>query len=345
MNARRLLAAVVPALVLGGAAGPAQATLLVRSDGAGLTVLDQNGFSDETDIGSASNNRYEVVNSTAFDVIRFSHQTGCGNGQDNFSSFCIRDNPTMNIGLGNGNDDLDMDGGAFTTAAPVGSSSVNMGAGDDRAVGHGGRDHVVGFSGADRFEGRSGNDDLEGGDGNDTLIGDGGADTLEAGANSDTIRSKETDSAVADTLNCGSGTDYVEGDLRDTVFSNCEQRDISAVGETPLVRLPRGRLTVRRSRHVRLRLRCPRGVGSIGCKGRLSLRLNVRGARRARKRYEIGAGRSKTVTLRLSRGSARTLRSRQRRGRRTLGVLGSVESGRLGRKTRVRYPRLRLSRR
>ena len=342
MTPRRLLAALVPGLLLSLAAAPAQATLLVRSDGAGLTVLDKNNISEDTFIGAASNGRYEVVNNSAFDVFRFDRQTGCGQGEDNFSSFCIRDNPTMNVGMAGGDDRLDMDGGAFTTAAPTGSSSVNAGGGDDRVVGHAGRDHVVGFSGADRFEGRAGNDHLEGGDDSDTLIGDGGADTLEAGNNNDTIRSKEADSAVADTLSCGSGTDYVEADLRDTVFSNCEQRDISAVGETPLVRLPRGRLTVRASRHVRLRLRCPRGVGRIGCRGRLSLRLNVRGARRTRNRYGIGAGKSEMVTLRLSRGSARTLRSRQRRGRRTLGVLSSVESGRLGRKTRVRYPRLRL---
>jgi hypothetical protein len=99
---------------------------------------------------------------------------------------------------------------------------------------------------------------------------------------------------------------------------------------------------------VRVRLRCPRGVRKLGCKGRLQLRVartrkgGVQSSRSRRVRYKIKAGRRKTVTLKLTRKDVRTLRRRQRRGRKTRGILVSVEKGRKGRKTTIRNPRLRL---
>ena len=91
-----------------------------------------------------------------------------------------------------------------------------------------------------------------------------------------------------------------------------------------------------------MRLRCPRGVRSLGCNGRLQLRLgrasSSAGASRSRRvRYRIRAGRRKTVTLKLSSGDVRALRRKSRRG-----VLTSVEKGRKGPKTTIRNPRLRL---
>ena len=181
-----------------------------------------------------------------------------------------------------------------------------------------------------------------------------GADTISTRNGDDSICSKESGTAVKDNVACGFGTDRVEADLQDDVDAigglkggTCEEVDRSPVGETPHVRIGRSTLRVRFSRRTRVRLRCPRGVGRLGCKGRLQLRL-ARGrrggvqARSRRVRYSIRAGRRKTVTLRLSRSDVRTLRRRQRRGRRTRGILTSVERGRLGRKTTVRNPRLRL---
>ena len=339
----RLTLVVVVLLALGAA--PAQATLLVRSDGAGASILDKNGLNDRVYVTNVSVG-FRIQNDNPDDIFKFDRQIGCHDTGQSDRVDCDDDRPKLNIGLFGGNDVLRLNG---VNGAPVPAgveAVVNAGNGNDDLDGHAGRDQFNGFGGVDKFRGRGGSDHLEGDDGADILTGDDGADAFLGDDGDDTIKAREVGTpAVRDSISCGAGNDYVEADLKDLLPSTCEERDVAAVGETPLVRLPRGRVTVRASRHVRLRLRCPRGVGSIGCKGRLSLRLNVRGARRARKRYEIGAGRSKTVTLRLSRGSARTLRRRQRQGRRTLGVLSSVESGRLGRKTRVRYPRLRLSRR
>jgi hypothetical protein len=99
---------------------------------------------------------------------------------------------------------------------------------------------------------------------------------------------------------------------------------------------------------VKARLRCPRGVKKLGCKGTLQLRLDrTRGggaqASRSRKvRYKIKAGKRKTVTLKLTSKDVSALRSRQRRGKKTRGVLTSIEKGRKGRKTTIRNPRLKL---
>ncbi len=378
MTPRRLLAALVTALVLGVAA-PAQATFLVRSDGAGLFVQDLNGLNDILGIQVTTKNgqvAHKLVNSNPFEAFSYDFRTGCADG-GNRVAICDRNGPVVNFVMGAGNDDL------YAGFGQSGTYGANMGSGDDEFTGNIGTDNADGLSGRDVLSGITGNDDLDGGTGDDRIVGGDGADDLSGDADDDRVGGDAGNDAVAggtgadflvgglgvdsvsgsdgndslyvrepvgtvaqaDTANCGNGTDFVEADLKDIISSSCNNRDISAVNETPLVRIGRGTLVVRRSRRVRVRLRCPRGVGSLGCKGRLSLRLNVRGSRRARKRYGIGAGRSKTVTVRLSRGSARTLLRRRRQGRRTLGVLSSVESGRLGRKTRVRYPRLRLSRR
>ena len=150
-------------------------------------------------------------------------------------------------------------------------------------------------------------------------------------------------------MTCGFGQDGVFADLKDAVSlvtdkggGTCEEVDRAPVGETPHVKLPAARLRVSAAGVVRARLRCPRGVRSLGCKGSLQLAL-ARVARRSadasrsrRVRYRIRAARSRTVAVKLSRRDVRALRSR--RGRR--GVLVSVEAGRIGPKTTVRNPRL-----
>jgi Ca2+-binding RTX toxin-like protein len=378
MTFRRLLATLAPALLLALAAAPAQATLLVRSDGAGLFVQDKNGLDDRFSVEPKTRDGqtiYIIHNTNPFDAFPFDRQTGCSPDPTlTRSSNCDRNGSVANFVTGSGNDRI------FAGFAPLGTFGANLGSGNDEYTGQNSTDNVDGFGGNDLFEGRGGNDDFDGGDGEDRVVGEGGNDNLSGDGNDDRIggdsgndivaggggadflvgdlgvdsvsggdgndslrvREPEGTTAQADTANCGNGTDFVEADLKDIISSSCNTRDVSAVNETPLVRIGRGTLRVRSSGRVRVRLRCPGGVGSLGCKGRLSLRLDLRGARRARRRYEIRAGRRKTVTVRLSRGSVRSLRRRQRRGRRTRGVLASVERGRLGRKTTVRNRRLRL---
>jgi hypothetical protein len=147
---------------------------------------------------------------------------------------------------------------------------------------------------------------------------------------------------VADGVDCGNGRDTVDADLKDRVQADCEDVDRRPVGETPNVILPGKALRVsRRTGKVKVRMRCPRGVKRLGCKGKLQLKLDRRaGSSRSRKvRYRIKAGKRKTVTLKLTRRDVRSIR---RRGRKARGILTSVEKGRKGRKTTIRNPRLRL---
>ncbi len=332
-----LLALLVPVLLVLGAA-PAHATLLVRSDGGGLVIQDKNGLSDEVSVGPATvggGPGFRIGSHAFGDIFRFDYQTGCQQSPESpAAAVCVRNQPKINVALLAGDDELRM------TNAPLGDSSVAGSIGNDELTGHPARDLLDGGDGSDRLDGIQGNDTLEGEAGNDVVTGGLGADTLRGDTGNDTVNAKEpSGSGVADAIGCGGGSDFLEADLVDVVPSSCETFNKSPVGETPHVRLSRS-LRVSRTRRVGVRLRCPRGTHSVGCKGRLRLRVGRSSSRRVR--YAINAGRSKTVTLRLSRGSVRSLRSRQRRGRRTRGILTSVERGRKGRKTTVRNPRLRL---
>ena len=348
-------------IVAGIAAAPAEATLLVRSDGAGLLIEDKNNLGDFVFLTYRSDlDRYEVGNFSSFDVFKFDVQTGCSQS-DSDRVRCVRNGGTMNIQLAGGNDTLDTTG-----MVPSGQESVAGNTGDDEITGHIGKDNLNGGSGDDvlrgiggndSLSGRAGSDRLEGGPGNDTLtganlgdpgfdamIGGRGRDVLTGRGGNDFFDSKEPvgHDAEKDTVVCGSGHDRVEADLPDEfpVPSACEEKDISPVGETPNVNLPAKSLRIARSGRAKARLRCPRGVHGLGCKGRLQLK--VRGSSTRKVRYRIKAGRRKSVTLRLPAKAVRTLCRRQRRGKTTRGVLTSVEKGRLGRKTTVREPKLRL---
>jgi hypothetical protein len=367
---RRLSLPVV--LLLGAVlAAPAEATLLVRSDGSGLFVMDKNGLNDNVLIfGGTLDGRvaYTINNNNSDDIFKYDRQAGCRDVSGNPKAVrCFRNGPAINVQLSSGNDRLNMcDPHVLCSpAAPAGEASVAAGFGNDLVLGHVGRDQLhgqsgddelKGFTGNDTLEGDDGSDRVEGGDGNDEVRGDDGADVLfgdlgadvhRGGTGDDFIGSREPDgfASVADAVDCGSGFDTVEADLKDNIQADCNDVDRAPVGETPNVDVLGKSLRVSRSGRVRVRMRCPRGVRSLGCKGRLQLRLDTRraGSSRSRRvRYKIKAGKRKRVTLKLTRRDVRRLRSRQRRGRKTRGILTSVEKGRKGRKTTVRNPRLRL---
>lgn len=356
MTRIRNLALPLALALLGAAATPAHATLLVRSDGNGLLVQDKNGLNDDVTIsldfrdGQPAHN---VSNGNfGTDIFLFDTQTGCtGDGAQ--SVVCFRNGPIMRVVLLGGNDKLNM------TTARVGESVVGGASGNDKLTGHAGKDTMNGGLGEDTLKGLAGNDTLdgaenpdrlEGGDGNDTLLGQGnsdslfggkGDDVLRGGAGNDFIDSKEPvgTTAVDDGVDCGNGSDTVEADLKDSIQSDCENVDRSPVGETPHVDILGKTLRVSSSGRVGVRLRCPRGVRSLGCRGRLQLRVgrSAGSSRSRRVRYAIRAGRRKTVTLTLTSRDVRKLRGKRRRG-----ILTSVERGRIGPKTTIRNPRLRL---
>ena len=371
---RRLaLPALLGLLCLGAA--PAQATLLVRSDGNGLFVQDKNGLDDDvttkaTTGGGATG--YLIQNLNFFDFFKFDRQAGCF-AITNDRVSCDRNGPKIEIRLSAGNDSLQMAGtpagdalvtggtGTDTLFGHIGKDDFSGFTGDDTLAGGAGNDHLRGQDGADRLKGDAGADILSGGDGSDRVEGGGGddevggsggsdgifgnrgSDHLVGGSGNDALTSKEGGSsgpAEGDRVTCGSGFDNVTADLPDKVEADCEEVDQSPVGETPHVSILGKTLRVASAGRVKVRLRCPRGVKALGCNGSLQLRLgrNTQASRSRKVRYKIRAGQRKTVTLQLSSKDVRTLR---RGGRR--GILTSVEKGRKGRKTTVRNPRLKLS--
>jgi hypothetical protein len=375
MTRIRLLTLPVFLVLVGLVAAPAHATLFVRSDGAGLFVQDKNNLDDDLRISKGEHagepGNYVLFSQNAADVFKFDTGDGCSVFTDfDDHATCFRNGPQMNISLLGGRDVLSLRStngvdGPVIEEAPIGESHVSGGPGNDILNGHAGVDHLNGGTGNDTLRGSLGNDELdgrdnadrlEGGDGNDNLAADDGADVLiggrgadfmQGGVGTDFLNSREPTgtTAVADTLDCGTGLDTVEADLKDNIQPDCNEVDRAPVGETPNVDVLGKTLRVsRRTGKVKVRMRCPRGVKRLGCKGRLQLRLDrSAGTSRSRKvRYKIKAGKRKTVTLKLTRRDVRTLRSRQRRGRKTRGILTSVEKGRKGRKTTIRNPRLRL---
>jgi Ca2+-binding RTX toxin-like protein len=272
------------------------------------------------------------------------------------------------VHTGGGNDDIRIGNGADKVESGSGDDEVTVGASSNS----GGTDVVEGGPGDDNIQlhqdgnpfgrktvsGGSGNDFVRTDEGNDKVSGGSGVDDIDTRGGLDEIDSKESDEAKlarADTVKCGFDRDEVTADLLDDVDAvndpgggTCEEVDRSPVGETPHVRILSKTLRVLPTGRVRVRLRCPRGVRKLGCKGRLQLRVartrkgGVQASRSRRVRYRIRAGRRKTVTLKLTRRDVRTLRRHKRRRVKSRGILVSVEKGRKGRKTTVRNPRLKL---
>jgi hypothetical protein len=208
---------------------------------------------------------------------------------------------------------------------------------------------VIGGAGADSLTGNRANNRLEGGPGNDTLRGNDGSDLLVGGADGDSIFARD---GQLDSISCGPNrtsrpprSDTLDTDLADgTPPADCETVTQGAIREGPNVRMSGGRLRVRRSGRVAVRLRCPSEV-AIGCSGRLALRLlpagrSPKSETSARSgAYELAAGGSARVRLRLSRRERAALRRRSRPAR-----LTSVEAGEFGDKTTIRTVRLRRAR-
>jgi hypothetical protein len=356
--------AVLTALVLLVGAAPAQATLLIRSDGNGFLLQDTNGLNDDVRIGPDTmdgRTAYRISNGNPLDIFAFGVSTGCRQVNP-IGATCFRNGPAFSVLLVGGADILDMHD------APIGESAISGGSGDDKLKGHEGKDVIAGGPGedelkglaggdtldgaenADRLEGGSGNDTLEGEDGADVLFGGLGADILRGNPGNDFIDSKEPEgtTAVADEIGCGGNTDTLVADLKDVVPASCENVEQSPVGETPNVTILGEALRVSPTGEVKAGLRCPRGVKKLGCNGTLQLgiaRSASRGAQSSRSRkvaYEINAGKHKLVTLQLTDKDVARLRRRQDQGKRTRGILTSVEKGKIGRKTTIRQARLKL---
>src|SRR5829696_6533973 len=91
--------ALLTLLALGLAAAPAHATLLVRSDGAGLLIQDKNGISDNADMFRTTQDgqtAYLIRNLNNLDVFKFDRRTGCEQVNE-FSVSCRRNGSAINV--------------------------------------------------------------------------------------------------------------------------------------------------------------------------------------------------------------------------------------------------------
>ena len=77
---------------------------------------------------------------------------------------------------------------------------------------------VFGSPGPDRLEGTAGANTLDGGAGADTLIAGGGEDSVFGGEGDDRIEARD---GLADSVDCGAGSDVAVVDRRDAVV-DCE---------------------------------------------------------------------------------------------------------------------------
>jgi len=122
---------------------------------------------------------------------------------------------------------------------------LDLGEGDDNAVGGRGGDTLHGAGGNDWLEGDDGDDWLDGGPGDDTLLGGGGNDTLTGGPGDDRLagggghdildggagRDSLTGGEGNDTLNGGEGDDTLEGGAGDDDLYGGEGRDLLMGGD------------------------------------------------------------------------------------------------------------------
>jgi hypothetical protein len=156
---------------------------------------------------------------------------------------------------------LSIDGVANDGAAGEGDNlglditGVQSGAGNDTITGSAqrntlaggdGNDTIAGGDGDDALDGWVGNDRVDGGAGQDSIGGGDGDDVLVGGADRDIFWGEEPNSGcgpvlcetgrdqvfardgIAEPIDCGPGTDAVQGDAVDVVFwGSCEQLDIA----------------------------------------------------------------------------------------------------------------------
>ena len=98
-------------------------------------------------------------------------------------------------------------------------TTVQASGGADEVLGGDGSDQLLGQGGSDTLLGGNGSDALKGGGGGDSLVGGPGKDGFVAGGGSDYVGARD---GVRETIDCGTGKDYVVADRRDVVKRNCE---------------------------------------------------------------------------------------------------------------------------
>jgi Ca2+-binding RTX toxin-like protein len=169
-------------------------------------------------------------------------------------------------------------------------------------------------------DGGEGNDRFNGGDEADTFLGGLGNDALDPGTGSDTANGQDGDDTlklrdgIGDLAVGGTGTDSATVDSLDAVAADVENVDRSKSGAKAL--LIDGKAKVNRRYRAELKLTCDDSAIE-GCEGRLSLLAKAKiGGKRlevllATARYDLDAGESKTVTVRIPKFAKKLAKNRK----------------------------------
>jgi Ca2+-binding RTX toxin-like protein len=237
-----------------------------------------------------------------------------GDGTDNMNGGDGLDRIEDNLGAANDVSQLKVENGIVRydrINAPFGLNiatsevfELNTFGGDDSldvAAGVGGLIAVT-------ADGGEGNDRFNGGDEADTFLGGLGDDTLDPGTGSDTANGQDGNDTlklrdgIGDLAVGGTGTDSATVDSLDAVAADVENVDRSKSGAKAL-KIDRDARVNKRYK-AELKLSCDESALE-GCHGRLSLTVKVKiGGKKleaylAKARYDLDAGESKTVEVRI----------------------------------------------
>jgi Ca2+-binding RTX toxin-like protein len=247
-----------------------------------------------------------------------------GTGLDR-TGYAGRTNP-VTVTIGDGPNDGEA-GEGDNVMADV--EDVTGGSSNDTMTGAGAADTLTGGPGADAVNGAAGDDTLRGEAGADAVDGGTGDDALDLGPDADQASGGTGDDSIeaadgsVDQIDCGTGNDTVNADEADEVAANCEtvtrpagqpQPPPPGGGDTtgPALGLP-AKLKAHR-KAVKVAVTCP-AEETGGClAGTLALSAasapppaRIRYAK-ASKSFELAAGQTKKVKLKLRKGLLKRLR-------------------------------------
>ena len=199
---------------------------------------------------------------------------------------------------------------------PKGKNVLRGGDGKDFLFGGDGDDLVEGGAGPDSVSGGRGLDRLIGGDGDDSLNGTEDAfqrrDVLDGGPGADSFLGDTLDDilardGVADSVGCRAArfvdtTGIAEVDLKDTISfgDRCTNVLRAPVNERPSATISSATVRVA-GRNARVAVAC---ATSVPCAGKIAVKV---GGRTARATYRVAGKRTRSVSVRLPRATAKKL--------------------------------------
>lgn len=204
-----------------------------------------------------------------------------------------------------GADVEDVTGGsaADTLTGNAADNELDGGAGDDTINGGGGNDGL---------QGRAGRDTIDGGDGRDDLAGGGGADTL-----------KSRD-GLTDHVDCGGGSDSVQGEARDDVEGNCENVSVARPTAVAI-----NSVIVTRAGFAVVKVTCP--VVERSCAGAIVVKTVRRVARRFIKlgqvNYRLRGNQTKVFRAKIAAKDRKPLRKARRVKLRAVVTNANADTG------------------